>query len=86
MSWGRTYSSIKDFIDENPSSQYGDVPDDVSDAVHEAVGKLLDSNAAGHHTKYDFTISTSGHWNPNHEPASGMANDFIQVSILQKAR
>lgn len=33
-----------------------------------------------------YTVSLSGHANREHEPVAGWANDFVYITVTQKAR
>lgn len=44
--------------------------------------RIAANGAVGNVTK-NLIVTLSGHANPDHEPASGYANDQITVSVLQ---
>src|SRR3982750_3519078 len=44
---------------------------------------LVDSGAVGNPDKYEFNVYLSGHSNTEHNPAQGMANDQVTVTVSQ---
>lgn len=53
----------------------------VTAAIDAAIA-IVESGAVGDKDK-KFTVSLSGHSNAGHEPAAGMANDVINISVSQ---
>lgn len=53
----------------------------VSVAILAAI-LIAKSEAVGESTK-KFNVTLTGHSNPGHQPASGMSNDGIYVSVYQ---
>lgn len=85
VSWNIAYKNLHDFIEEVPEFQAGDPAQDQLKAARTAVKGLIDSGCIGS-LEHDYRVSISGHSNPDHDPAQGMANDAIQLSIYQIAR
>lgn len=52
------------------------------DAVAQAAVSIVNSGVVAGQGKQVY-VGLSGHANPNHEPASGYANDEIYISIKQ---
>lgn len=65
-----------------PSSPVSEDGEQQVRAAKAAAKDIIESQAVGGTDKH-FNVSLSGHSNPGHEPAKGMANDFITVSIGQ---
>lgn len=42
---------------------------------------VIESGAVG---SGDFTVTLSGHGNPNHEKLAGWGNDFVQITVSQQ--
>lgn len=84
MSWSATGSVNKDEIDTitvSPQTQPEGCEDAFNDqrsAAFEAA-KILAKAVGGDSDR--MTISMSGHANPNHEPATGWADEMITVSV-----
>lgn len=51
-------------------------------AAKVAAKDLIQTQTLGSEDK-TYSVTLSGHANPGHEPASGMANDSVYVSITQ---
>jgi hypothetical protein len=49
--------------------------------AHRAVRVMLESGAFG---TGEFTVSLSGHANPDNKPTPGYGNDFVSISINQQ--
>jgi hypothetical protein len=85
MSWHASYKNKSDFVNDVRSHESGDLKaaqDQVS-AARAAAKVVLDSGAVGDSARRDFSVSISGHSNPNHLPAAKYANDMIQVAVYQ---
>lgn len=82
MSWGAT-GSYKDGVLEFAleSNVQTDEHAQQFTVAKEAVRDLVDSGAFG---EGEFSVSLSGHGNPNHEKTPGWANDFISITVTQK--
>lgn len=87
MSWSASYPSKADFEANKPQFPGGSEEPQVQDqvAIARSVAKLVvESGAVGNPETKDFSISISGHANPEHEKTPGWANDCISVSVYQK--
>lgn len=87
MSWNVSYASLEDFK-SNKQSEWStkDLGRDCLDQLEVArvkVSEIIASDCVGKNK--DFAINLSGHANPNHEPATGWANDCVSISITQKS-
>jgi hypothetical protein len=83
MSWGATYtinpdgkSEIENFSVKGPDAV------EAFEAASNLADYLVEKGVVGDITK-TFKVSLSGHANPDHEPKSGWANDFVQITITQ---
>lgn len=89
MSWSRVYPSMEAFYSDAPTYSSGeqDSPEFIEqlEAAEQAVEALLGSDAIGDRFK-DYSIAMSGHWNPEHQPRIAHGNDYISVTVTQKAR
>lgn len=56
--------------------------DQVSEAIAAALN-IAESDCVGDTRNKKFTVVLSGHANPSHEPAPGMSNDMVSVSVHQ---
>lgn len=89
MSWTvsvnpRKAPAIYDAIDAAEPS--ADVSDESLEQVHAAKGAaktLIQSGAFGDPVEKAIGCTLSGHANPGHVPAKGMANDQVSISISQ---
>lgn len=88
MSWSthtepREAPAIFQAIDATePSSDISEEGEAQLRVAKAAAKDIIESQAVGGDGK-QFNVSLSGHANPGHEPASGMANDFVTVSVGQ---
>lgn len=57
---------------------------DQAEAIAEIATNIIESGIVGNNTKR-YTVSISGHGNPNHEPKSGWSNDNISIQITQES-
>jgi hypothetical protein len=46
---------------------------------------ILDSGVLGSTEEYGFSVSISGHVNPENKPRSGWANSCVNISIVQQS-
>ena len=83
MSWSAQYT----YNGDGPFNLSGTTPmtKEHNEQLHVAlttVKDLIDSGVVGDETK-KFSVTISGHANPNHEPAAGWANDALTIAIVQ---
>lgn len=89
MSWSastivqRGENAYDAFENVGPTGQEGEHVDEAFEAALEAAHDLLASGSFGSESR-EYTVSLSGHANPDHAPVSGWANDCVTVSIQQK--
>lgn len=94
MSWGYGITAVpaKDVpnkLEETQAASFAAYPEppsqEVMDQAELAVKvavEIVQRGVVGDDTK-KFTISLSGHGNPNHEPQEGFVNDMIHVNVQQ---
>jgi hypothetical protein len=94
MSWSVTYQAKnRDLTDESEKQLeewlQGPV-DAMSDEAKEQIVNtmlvamgLIDSGVVGDPNGY-YSVTLSGHANPEHKKTSGWANDYVALSIYQK--
>lgn len=61
--------------------------EDVSGALATGCGAaiaIVKSGAVGDPERYGLAVSVMGHANPNHAPAAGWGNDFVQIAVHQR--
>lgn len=89
MSWHRYYDCQEAYYNDAPTHASGEADTqemlEQLNAADAAVEALLGSDAIGDRFK-DYSISISGHCNPEHQPRDGYATDNITVSVTQKGR
>lgn len=73
----------EDFNVSPPYDSMHDEPKEQFNIAVEAAEKLITSGVVGSHEGCLFDVRMSGHANPDHEPASGYANDFVSVQVVQ---
>jgi hypothetical protein len=81
MSWFKNYASKEDFNADVVSVGTPEPPTDQVSIARKVAREVMDSGAVG---GPDFTVSLSGHANPNHGKTEGWANDTITVTVSQK--
>lgn len=85
MSWSASFTVKDDDVIDDSVVESGVEPDQHSDQYEEAlncVWSLLRSGVVGGDDK-EYRVILSGHGNPNHEPASGWANDCVTIQVVQ---
>ena len=88
MSWsvsGQTdQQGVADFMSakREEALQQNSECGDQFDAVTEAVITLINSGSVGDASRR-FSMTLTGHANPNHEPRDGWANDAVTISLYQ---
>jgi hypothetical protein len=75
-------------VEKLRANQVSDATIEQAEAAVEAVNTLIDSGVLGEvgtakKPGMRFTVSVSGHANPDHKPADGMANDSVNITISQ---
>jgi hypothetical protein len=87
MSWGAAYTVDNDNIVNIRLSNVTEVPEheEQYNKAAELAYELITSGAVGD-PKGRYGVNLSGHGNPNHEPKSGWANDFISIQVAQHIR
>lgn len=91
MSWSfsvteKTADELEEALEgasANARQQAPESDEQVTAAIAAAV-TLAQSGAFGNTTE-KFNVGLSGHGNPKHEPASGMSNVSIYVSVSQSS-
>ncbi len=84
MSWSASARVVNnDFVDLQTNGVDKPEHQDQYESALGAVILLLSTGVVGSEGK-TFKVSVSGHGNPNHEPASGWANDFVSINIYQE--
>lgn len=58
--------------------------EDQAQLAARVVNDILGAGVIGNTTK-KYTVSISGHANPDHEPKSGWSNDMISIQISQES-
>lgn len=90
MSWSATTGGpvatdqVADKLKEH-TTNFGDGRSHVVEqqqAAKNVVEDLLEAGVVGSKDK-KFSVSLTGHANPNHEPAEGYGNDSISITISQ---
>lgn len=87
MSWGTytlgTSEEIKGLVEGlmPPQTEPSVEVEDQIKAARAAAMSLLDSGCVG--AGEFFSVSISGHANPDHKPADGWANDSVSVNVRQ---
>jgi hypothetical protein len=92
MSWSKGFPNKESFGNKEQReearasviSQSGADAGQQFDAACTAADIVINSGSIGDSAK-DFSISLSGHSNPNHEPTPGWANDCVTINIYQTA-
>jgi len=93
MSWskliqvpaGQTLDQIRDTITAVPAiGNDSKERDEQVETAAQAVLAVIDSGVVGE-PGAGFYVTLSGHANPNHQPASDWANDWLSISISQSS-
>lgn len=86
MSWSATYNIDNNEVVVAPLlanitevTQHKEQFDEASKVVE----AIIASGAVGS-PEGQYRVSLSGHGNPDHEPTSGWANDFVSINIYQE--
>jgi hypothetical protein len=75
--------TVEDFNVSPPYNSLHPEPKAQFERAQEAAEELIISGVVGDMDGQKFTVTMSGHANPNHEPVSGMARDFVSLTISQ---
>ena len=85
MSWATSYKNKRAFAEDARTHEAGDLKAaaDQVETARAAAKLILDSGAVGDAERRDFSVSISGHSNPDHLPAKEYANDCLYVTVVQ---
>jgi hypothetical protein len=87
MSWSAFYANKEDFANDVAQPHLTNLSSEAANQWQLArvvAAEILASGKVGAPEK-DWTVSLSGHANPNHEPKESWANDTITVTVSQKS-
>lgn len=87
MSWSASLTGGPAAADEIQSTNFSTSPpvldDGPQDQFEVAVDAAREIAASGALGGGPFRVSANGHWNEGHEPDSGVAADFLNVSVTR---
>ena len=85
MSWSARIKLTRpdnvEVLESSPGLETNDEAAEQFVAAAALAGQVIDSGVVGYES--DYIISVSGHANPDHKPAEGWANDYVNIQVTQ---